>query len=143
MLDIRGKSREERIHKLVLETSLRHSVLGQYHSPDVMTDEEIYEIFSKIEHRIYYTIDSPKFEMNEVIGNKLMTKTMTCGTMMAKDTQGIIDIILMNSDKYFIYYNLWTATPDPFNTRQYYIRGVFVDDPIIKRDNKINIVLGE
>lgn len=141
MTDIRGLSTEERVHKLVLETSLRHSVLGQYQQPTgVLTDNDLYEIFSKIEHRTYYTVDMPRFEIMEVIDGEVMTKSIACCTIEGVSIEELVNQVLMNgSDKYFIYYNISLSSLN----NKYSIRGAFIDDPVIKRDNKINIVLGE
>jgi hypothetical protein len=140
MNDIRGLSSEERVHKLVLETSLRHSVLGQYHQESgVMTDEDLHEIFSKIEHRTYYTTDMPTFEIVEIINNRVSSKMMQCGTIVGRTKEELIDYVLKNAeDKYFIYYH--TSLNE---NADYSIRGVFVDDPVMKRDQKINTILGE
>lgn len=142
MTDIRGFLGEEKVHKLVLETALRHSVLAQYQQPVVLTEEELHEIFSKIEHRVYYTVEAPTFDLTEIVNNKVTTRMVSCGTMASDTIQGLVDIILDNSkDKYFIYYTV--SVSELSGVRQYSIRGAFFDDPIMKRDNTINIILGE
>lgn len=144
MDDIRGLSSDERVHKLVLETSLRHSVLGQYQQPTgLITDNDLYDIFSKIEHRTYYTVDMPKFEIVDVLDGQIVTTYKSCETIVADDIETLANTILTNAEeKYFIYYNISLAEMVP-GRKQYSIRGVFMDDPAMKRDKKINIILGE
>jgi hypothetical protein len=151
MNDIRGFSPEEKVHKLVLETSLRHSVLGQYQKPSgEITDDELYEIFSRIGHRIYYTTDMPNFEMvileKSSTGGSVKSKHMSVSTLQSPSIDNLVDIVLKECEhKYYIFYNIEAV--DNNNTsapgKYYRIRGAFYEDPAAIRDSKIKKILGE
>jgi hypothetical protein len=137
--NISGLTREERIHRIVLSAALKQSVVAQYQSTiGGLTDEEIYEIISKIEHRIHYITEAPSFEF---IDNG-KTKQVSCMTMLFK----LDDFLNVSKDKYFIFYNIWGQENVSLNlttSKSIMIRGSFQDDPAAIRDIKINNILGE
>lgn len=134
--NISGLTREDRIHALVLSAALKQSVLAQYQSTNSgLTDEEVYDIISKIEHRIYYITDAPFFEFNNNNGS---IKSISCSTMLFK----VEEFLDASKDKYFIFYNIW-GQEDISQKKNIMIRGSFQEDPAAIREIKINNILDE
>ncbi len=146
MINLMALSKEERIQRLILEVSRKHSLLNQIQSfspseTGILTEDEIYYILSKVEHRIYFITDSPTFEFE--------SKALTCSTMKFDNISDLIDGVLkMTENDYFIFYNVWLeeshhhSYPTSSTTR-YVIRGNFQKDHIEIRNNKIDEVLGK
>ena len=137
-------SKEERIQRLILETALRSQ--SNFQSPEasgLVPESDLYDIFSGIESRIYYTCDSPMFFVDPSFTGPILSsdfKTLNVNTMYGPNKTGLINSILDKKDCYYIFYNIWQQETNPVS---YMIRGLFLEDPIVIRENKINKVLGE
>ncbi len=140
--DISILKREDRIHKLVLSAALKQSIMAQYQSTENgLTDSEIYDIMSKIEHRIYYITESPNFEFAETNSRHIPKngKHVKCDTMIFK----LDDFLKATKDKYFIFYNIWSQVDANTNHKIILIRGSFQEDPAAIREIKRNGTLDE
>lgn len=135
-------SKEERIQRLILETGLKNANIMSGAS-GLIPEDDLYDIFSGIEHRIYYTCDAPSFVLQPSFVGPILSSgfnTLHVNTMYGPNKTALINSILDKSDFYYIFYNIWQQDTNPVS---YMIRGLFLEDPIVIRENKINTVLGE
>lgn len=142
MKNISILTRDKRIHQLIVSTKfINNSVLP--FGAGVITDQELFEIFSKIEHRIYHITELPRFEMMED-GNRL---SVSCASISSNSKEELIDIFISNTkNKYFIFYHIdriELVTPTFLTKYAYSIRGSYHDDRIFTRNKKINEILDE
>lgn len=134
--DIRNLSSSDKIQRLILETALRYQMSQQSmggSENDVISDDELFELFRKIEHRVYYTTESPKFTFEG--------SNFTCLSMGGKDISTISEHILADKYKFYVFYNVYKQSGG--SSPIYIIRGYFIDDPQMLRHGKINQVLDE
>lgn len=137
MIDIRGLTPDERIHRLILESALKQQQQSMFVSSDTtrnITESESIELFTRIESRVYYILESPRFEYTDINGE---TKSMSCLTMKHPDISSISISILSESKKHFAFYNIRVDEHGSFM-----IRGYFLDDVVIIRQEKIDQILG-
>jgi hypothetical protein len=99
------------------------------------------KIIDSIEDRVYFISESPSFEFN---GRSYSCVQYKCDTV--EDFKILMD---NNSNDFFILYNIMMTNgvvsnaPGISQNQSYMIRGVFVQDPSVKREQIINQVLGE
>lgn len=135
MEDIQELLKEDRIKKILFDIKQKYSFINS--KDEEIPDNKIIEILEKIEDRIYYISDSPSFNMNIVENGKLISKSFNSSTISGKDTDELIKYFLSNTEeRFFIIYNMF-ETRMSTNTN-YLLRGVYIDDPCIKKMNKID-----
>ena len=128
-------TREERIHELLKTQTNKSNGFNQFiQNPDDFTNDELLDLFSKIESRTYYISESPNFDFN---GTPYHTETMKF-----TDVDDIVKFLTNNPDKYFIYYSIFKSTlTQPNNHRDLMLRGKFLEDPAYIRNEKIDKIL--
>ena len=150
LINIRNLSREDKIHRLILEVSKKHQLIGQYQQPTgTLTDDELYEIFDKIVDDIYEITEMPKFEVLEKIfedgRHKLMSTSISCLSIKCESIDTLAtEIKKLTDDKYCIFYNIEKYTEYGLTQKNYYhFRSGFYQDKGRKRDKVIRNILGE
>jgi len=135
LINLQILTREERMYQLVLTQTNKSKGFNQFlQNPSDFTNEELIELFSKIESKIYYISEAPNFEFN---GSLHQTETIKF-----TDVDDIVKFFTKNPDKYFIYYSIFKSTlTQPNNHRDLMLRGKFLEDPSYIRNQKIDKIL--
>jgi hypothetical protein len=142
MIQVSQLTKEKRIEEIHIEickktaTSMSFTPFQSVIEPSTMI-----QIIESIEDRIYFISESPSFEFN---GRNYTCQQYKCDTI--EDFR-----ILMNNhpNEFYILYNIMLTNgiisnaPGISQTPSYMIRGVFVEDPSVKRDQIINQILNE
>jgi hypothetical protein len=99
------------------------------------------QIVESIEDRIYFISESPSFEFN---GRNWTCQQHQCDTI--EDFRILMD---NHPNEFFVIYNIMLTNgivsnaPGISQNQSYMIRGVFVEDPSVKREQIINQILDE
>ena len=135
LINLQTLNREERIYELLKTQTNKSNGFNQFiQNPDDFTNDELLDLFSKIESRTYYISEAPNFEFN---GSTYFTDTMKF-TNVDEIFKSLID----NPDKYFIYYSIFKSPlTQPNNHRDLMLRGKFLEDPAYIRNEKIDKIL--
>ena len=135
LINLQTLTREERIYELLKTQTNKSNGFNQFiQNPDDFTNDELLDLFSKIESRTYYISEAPNFEFN---GSAHFTDTMKF-TNVDEIFKSLID----NPDKYFIYYSIFKSPlTQPNNHRDLMLRGKFLEDPAYIRNQKIDRIL--
>lgn len=142
ILQISQLSKEERVKKIYQDINSK-SINTMSFSPTqpIIEPSTMIQIIESIEDRVYFISESPAFEFN---GRNYTSQQYKCETV--EDFK-----ILMNnnSNDFFILYNIMMTNgvisnaPGISQNQSYMIRGVFVEDPLVKREQIINQILNE
>jgi hypothetical protein len=142
ILQVSQLSKEERVKKIYQDINSK-SINSMSFSPTqpIIQPSTMIQIIESIEDRIYFISESPAFEFK---GRNYTCSQYKCDTV--EDFKILMD---NNSNDFFILYNIMMTNgvisnaPGISQNQSYMIRGVFVQDPSIKREQIINQVLGE
>jgi len=142
MIQVSQLSKEERVKEIITEIHNK-TVQSMSFSPfqSVIEPSTLTQIVESIEDRIYFISESPAFEFK---GRSYACAQYKCDTV--EDFKILMD---NNSNDFFILYNIMMTNdvvsnaPGISQNQSYMIRGVFVQDPSVKREKIINQVLGE
>ncbi len=142
MIQVSQLSKEERIKEIYMEVSKKTANAMSF-SPfqSIIEPSTLNQIIESIEDRVYFISESPAFEFK---GKNYTCQQYKCDTV--EDFKKLMD---NKSDDFFIFYNIMMTNgvvsnaPGISQNQSYMIRGVFVEDPSIKREQIINRVLGE
>ena len=99
------------------------------------------QIVESIEDRIYFISESPSFEFK---GRNWTCQQCKCDTI--EDFKSLMD---NHPNEFYIIYNIMLTNgvvsnaPGISQNQSYMIRGVFIEDPLIKREQIINQILDE
>ena len=99
------------------------------------------QIVESIEDRIYFISESPSFEFK---GRNWTCQQCKCDTI--EDFKSLMD---NHPNEFYIIYNIMLTNgvvsnaPGISQNQSYMIRGVFIEDPLIKREQIINKILDE
>jgi len=142
MIQVSHLSKEERVKEIYMEVNKKTANTMSF-TPfqSIIEPSTLTQIIESIEDRVYFISESPAFEFN---GRNYTCQQYKCNTV--EDFK-----ILMNNnpDDFFILYNIMITNsvvsnaPGVSQNQSYMIRGIFVEDPSIKREQIINQVLGE
>jgi hypothetical protein len=135
LINLQTLTREERIYELLKTQTNKSNGFNQLiQSPDDFTNDELLDLFSKIESRTYYISEAPNFEFN---GSSHHTNTMKFTSV-----DDIVKYMNSHPDKYFIYYSIFKSPLNqPNNHRDLMLRGKFIEDPSYIRNQKIDKIL--
>jgi hypothetical protein len=142
MIQVSQLSKKERVKEIITEINNKTSQSMSF-SPfqSVIEPSILIQIVESIEDRIYFISESPSFEFK---GRNWTCQQFKCDTI--EDFKSLMDGY---SNEFFILYNIMITNgvvsnaPGTSQNQSYMIRGVFVEDPSIKREQIINQVLGE
>lgn len=142
ILQVSQLSKEERVKHIYQDVN-RKSINSMSFSPTqpIIEPYTLIQIIESIEDRIYFISESPSFEFK---GRNYTCQQYKCDTI--EDFKSLMD---GHQTEFFILYNIMLTNgvvsnaPGVSQNQSYMIRGVFVEDPLIKREQIINQVLGE
>lgn len=136
LINLQNLTKEERIYELLLTQTNKSNGFNQFvQNPSDFTNDELLDLFSKIESRTYYITEAPNFEF---CGSSHHTETIKFS-----DFNDIVKYIYSNPNKYFIYYSIFKSPlMQPNNHQDLMLRGKFLEDPAYIRNQKIDEILG-
>jgi hypothetical protein len=142
MIQISHLSKEERVKEIIKEIHNKTTKSMNF-SPfqSVIEPSTLIQIVESIEDRIYFISESPSFEFK---GWSYACKQYKCDTV--EDFKSLMD---NHKNEFYILYNIMimngvvSNAPGISQNQSYMIRGVFVEDPSLKREQIINQILDE
>ena len=142
ILQVSQLSKEERVKHIYQDVN-RKSINSMSFSPTqpIIEPSTLIQIIESIEDRIYFISESPSFEFK---GRNYTCQQFKCDTI--EDFKYLMD---NNQSEFFILYNIMLTNgvisnaPGISQNQSYMIRGVFMEDPLIKREQIISQILGE
>jgi hypothetical protein len=99
------------------------------------------KIVESIEDRIYFISESPSFDFNG--------RNWTCHHIYVVTIEDFKSLMDNHPNEFFVIYNIMLTNgiisnaPGISQNQSYMIRGVFIEDPSIKREQIINQILNE
>jgi hypothetical protein len=142
ILQVSQLSKEERVKKIYQDVNSK-SINTMSFSPTqpIIEPSVMIQIIESIEDRIYFISESPAFEFR---GRNYTCQQYKCDTV--EDFKSLMD---KHSNEFYIIYSIM-LTPGVISNassisqnQSYMIRGIFVEDPLIKREQIINQILNE
>lgn len=142
MIQVSHLTKEERVKEIYMEVNKKTSNTMSF-SPfqSVIEPSILAEMIDSIEDRVYFISESPAFEFK---GRNYNCLSYKC------DTIGDFKILMSNNpNDFFILYNIMMTNgaisnaPGVSQNQSYMIRGIFVEDPLMKREQIINKILDE
>lgn len=142
MIQVSQLSKEERVKEIITEIH-KKTANSMSMSPfqSIIEPSTLIQIVESIEDRIYFISESPSFEFK---GRNYTCQQYKCDTI--EDFNYLMDD---HKSEFYILYNIMITNgaisnaPGITQNQSYMIRGVFMEDPLIKREQIINQVLGE
>ena len=142
ILQVSQLSKEERVKKIYQDVNSK-SINMMSFSPTqpIIEPSTMIQIIESIEDRVYFISESPAFEFN---GRNYNCQQYKCDTV--EDFKTLMD---NHSNEFYIVYNIMLTpgiisnAPGISQNQSYMIRGVFVEDPLVKREQIINQILNE
>ena len=130
ILQVSQLSKEERVKKIYQDINSKSTNFMSF-SPTrpIIEPSTMIQIIESIEDRVYFISESPAFEFN---GRNYNCQQYKCDTV--EDFKTLMD---NHSNEFYIVYNIIPQS------QSYMTRGVFVEDPLIKREQIINQILNE
>jgi hypothetical protein len=142
ILQVSQLSKEERVKKIYQDVNSK-SINTMSFSPTqpIIEPSVMIQIIESIEDRIYFISESPAFEFR---GRNYTCQQYKCDTV--EDFKSLMD---KHSNEFYIIYSIMLTPVVISNAssisqnQSYMIRGIFVEDPLIKREQIINQILNE
>lgn len=142
MIQVSQLTKEERVKEIYMEVNKKmgNSMTFSPTQP-IIEPSTLIQIIESIEDRIYFISESPSFDFK---GRNYTCKQFKCDTI--EDFKFLMDGY---PNEFFILYNIMLTNgvisnaPGISQNQSYMIRGVFVEDPLIKREQIINQILNE
>ncbi len=134
MIKISQLTKEQRVKEICQDIDNK-SINSLSFSPTqtIINPSTLTQIIESIEDRVYFISESPSFEFEG--------RNHTCPNYKCDKIEDFKSLMDNNSDSFFIIYNI---TDISLNTvPSYIIRGVFLEDLLIKREKIINQILDE
>jgi hypothetical protein len=142
MIQVSHLTKEERVEEILMSIAKKTSNAMSF-SPFQSEIETsiLVEMVDSIEDRVYFISESPAFEFK---GRNYTCLQYKC------DTVGDFKILMSNNpNDFFVLYNIAMTNgivsnaPSISQNQSYMIRGIFVEDPLMKREQIINQILNE
>lgn len=142
MIQVSQLTKEERVKEIYMEVNKKmgNSMTFSPTQP-IIEPSTLIQIIESIEDRIYFISESPSFDFK---GRNYTCQQFKCDTI--EDFKFLMDGY---PNEFFILYNIMLTNgvisnaPGISQNQSYMIRGVFVEDPLIKREQIINQILNE
>ena len=133
-LQVSQLSKEERVKKIYEDINSKSiNFISFSPTQPIIEPSTMIQIIESIEDRIYFISESPSFEFNG--------RNWTCQQYKCDTVEDFKSLMNDHSNEFYILYNIMlTGIPQ---SQSYMIRGVFVEDPSVKREQIINQVLDE
>jgi len=142
MIQVSQLSKEERVKEIIKEIHKKTANAMSF-APfqSIIEPSTMIQIIESIEDRVYFISESPSFEFK---GRSYACVQYKCDTV--EDFKSLMD---NHKSEFFILYNIMITNgvvsnaPGISQNQSYMIRGVFIQDPSIKREQIINQILNE
>ena len=142
MIQVSQLNKEERV-KEIIDGIHKKTSQSMSFSPfqSVIEPSTLIKIVESIEDRVYFISESPSFEFK---GRNWTCQQYKCNSI--EDFKILMDDHL---NEFFVIYNIMLTNtvvsnaPGISQNQSYMIRGVFIEDPLIKREQIINQILDE
>lgn len=142
MVQISQLTKEQRVKEIITEINKKTSNSMNF-TPfqSVIEPLTLIQIVESIEDRIYFISESPSFEFK---GRNWTCQQCKCDTI--EDFKSLMD---NHPNEFYIIYNIMLTNgvvsnaPGISQNQSYMIRGIFIEDPLIKREQIINQILDE
>jgi hypothetical protein len=142
MIQVSQLTKEERVKEIYMEVNKKMGNFTAFsQSLTTIEPSTLIKIVESIEDRVYFISESPSFEFN---GRNWTCQQYKCDTI--EDFKSLMD---NHSNEFYIIYSIMLDPGVVSNStgisqnQSYIIRGIFVDDPLIKREQIINQILNE
>lgn len=142
MIQVSQLIKEERVKEIISEINKKTAnSMGFSPFQSVIEPLTLIQIVESIEDRVYFISESPSFEFK---GRIYACPQYKCDTI--EDFKYLID---SHKSEFLIFYNIMITNgaisnaPGISQSQSYMIRGVFIEDPLIKRDQIISQILEE
>ena len=144
MIQVSQLSKEERVKEIYTEvnkkmTSSKHYQQLSFSYQPIIEPSTLIEIIESIEDRIYFISESPSFEYKGI--------NYTCVQYKCDKIEDFKKLMDNKPNDFFILYNIMLTNgvvsnaPGISQNSSYMIRGIFIEDPLIKREQIINQIL--
>jgi hypothetical protein len=134
LINLQTLTREDRIKRLITENMNKSAGFNvNFLNPNDFGIVELHTLFSQIEDRIYYITEAPAFEFGG--------STRRSETMKFDDIDHIVKSISETPSKFLIFYSIFKSPLMKDEKQSIMIRGVFIDDPVYLRNEKIDEIL--
>jgi len=143
MIQVSQLSKEERVKEIYMEVNKKmgNHFLLLINPSTTIEPSTLIQIIESIEDRVYFISESPSFEFK---GRNYTCQQYKCDTI--EDFKYLMD---GHPNEFYILYNIMLTpgvvsnAPGISQNQSYMIRGVFIQDPSIKREQIINQILNE
>jgi hypothetical protein len=141
MIQVSQLTKEERVKEIYMEVVKKmNSSMSFSQSLTTIEPSDLIRIIESIEDRVYFISESPSFEFK---GRNYTCQQFKCDTI--EDFKSLMD---KHPNEFYIIYSIMlnpgiVSIQGISQNQSYMIRGVFMEDPLIKREQIINQVLGE
>jgi hypothetical protein len=142
MIQVSQLTKEERIKEIYMEIVKKmNNSMTFSQSLTTIEPSALIRIIESIEDRVYFISESPSFEFKG--------KNYTCQQCKCDTIEDFKSLMNTHSNEFYIIYSIMlnpgviSNAPGVSQNQSYMIRGVFVQDPSVKREQIINQVLGE
>lgn len=97
-MDLTGLSKEERKKHLIDNVKSKNSMRKQFYSDvAIISNQDLEDFFDKVYDKIDYISDSPTFNFNEVVNNRLIQKSVQTITITHQTLDDLTDFLLNDS----------------------------------------------
>ena len=132
MMQISQLTKDQRVKEIITEINKKTSNSMSFTPFQSLIEPlTLIQIVESIEDRIYFISESPSFEFEG--------RNYTCPNYKCDKIEDFKSLMDNNSESFFIIYNITDISLNAISS--YIIRGVFVEDLLIKRDKIINQIL--
>jgi hypothetical protein len=142
MIQVSQLSKEERVKEIYMEVNKKMgNSMTFLPTQSIIEPSTLIQIIESIEDRIYFISESPAFEFR---GRNYTCQQCKCDTI--EDFKSLMNT---HSNEFYILYSIMlnpgviSNAPGVSQNQSYMIRGVFVQDPSVKREQIINQILNE
>ena len=140
MIQVSQLSKEERVKEIYMEVNKKMgNSMTFLPTQPIIEPSTLIQIIESIEDRVYFISESPSFEFK---GRNWTCQQYKCNSI--EDFKILMDDHL---NEFFVIYNIMLTNtvvsnaPGISQNQSYMIRGVFIEDPLIKREQIINKIL--
>jgi hypothetical protein len=142
MIQVSQLTKEERIKEIYMEIVKKmNNSMTFSQSLTTIEPSALIRIIESIEDRVYFISESPSFEFKG--------KNYTCQQCKCDTIEDFKSLMNTHSNEFYIIYSIMlnpgviSNAPGVSQNQSYMIRGVFVEDPLVKREQIINQILNE
>jgi hypothetical protein len=142
MIQVSQLNKEERVKEIYMEIVKKmNNSMTFSQSLTTIEPSALIRIIESIEDRVYFISESPSFEFKGI--------NYTCQQCKCDTIEDFKSLMNAHSNEFYIIYSIMlnpgviSNAPGVSQNQSYMIRGVFVQDPLVKREQIINQILGE